>query len=55
MVVDLLAKFDPFMSQHIAKYDDKGTGSTSYLSSTIYEELIQLMANKVTSKIINEI
>lgn len=55
MVVELLAKFDPFMSQHIAKYGNKGTGSTSYLSSTIYEELIQLMANKVTSKIINEI
>lgn len=44
MVVELLAKFGPFMSQHIAKYGNKGTGSTSYLSSTIYEELIQLMA-----------
>lgn len=28
MVVELLAKFDPFMSQHIAKYGNKGTGST---------------------------
>jgi hypothetical protein len=55
MVVELLAKFDPFMSQHIAKYGSKDTGSTSYLSSTIYEKLKQLMANKVTSKIINEI
>ena len=55
MVVEVLAKFDPFMSQHIAKYGNKGSGSTSYLSSTIYEELIQLMANKVTSKIIDEI
>jgi len=55
MVVKLLAKFDPFMSRHIAKYGNKGTESTSYLSSTIYEKLIQLVANKVTSKIINEI
>lgn len=55
MVVEFLVKFYPFMSQHIVKYGNKGTGSTSYLFYKIYDELIQLIANKVISKIINEI
>ncbi|XP_025418320.1 uncharacterized protein LOC112689038 [Sipha flava] len=48
MVAELLAKFDPFMSQHIAKYGSKDTGSTSYVSSTIYEKVKQHMANKLS-------
>lgn len=37
--LELLAKFDPFIAQHIEKYGNRGKGTPSYLSSTIYEEL----------------
>lgn len=47
MVEEVLAKFNPFISQHVTKYGNKGGGSASYLSSTIYEKLIQLSATKV--------
>ncbi|XP_025410523.1 uncharacterized protein LOC112683629 [Sipha flava] len=41
--LELLAKFDPFLSAHIAKYGNKGKGNVSYLSSTICDEFIMLM------------
>lgn len=53
--VELLAKFDPFMSSHIVQYENAGKGIPSYLSKTIYEELIILMHKKITSEILNQI
>jgi len=38
--VELLAKFDPFMSNHVAQCGNSGKGVPSYLSKTIYEELL---------------
>ena len=37
-ILELLSKFDPFQDEHLKKYGNKGRGTTSYLSSTIYEE-----------------
>ncbi|XP_063918635.1 zinc finger MYM-type protein 1-like [Zophobas morio] len=54
MLLELLAKFDPFLANHINRFGNKGSGSTSYLSKTIYEELIQLMAKKVSTAIVKE-
>ncbi|XP_074103118.1 zinc finger MYM-type protein 1-like [Cotesia typhae] len=45
--VELLAEFDPFLSEHLKLYAHPGSGNTSYLSKTIYEEIILLMQNKV--------
>ncbi|KAE9521362.1 hypothetical protein AGLY_018242 [Aphis glycines] len=53
--IELLAKFDPFMSNHVAQYGNAGKGVPSYLSKTIYEELIILMHKKITSEILNQI
>ena len=50
-ILELLAKFDPFLAQHIQKYAGGGKGSTSYLSKTICEELIEMMAQKVLREI----
>ncbi|XP_018374687.1 PREDICTED: zinc finger MYM-type protein 1-like, partial [Trachymyrmex cornetzi] len=36
MVLELIAEFDPFLADHISRFGNKGIGSTSYLSKTIY-------------------
>lgn len=55
MCLELLAEFDPFLANHIATRGNPGKGNTSYLSSTICDEFINLMAKHVTNKIVNEI
>ena len=54
-VMELIAKFDPFLASHIATYGNKGSGHISYLSKNIYEEFILLMANSVLKQIVEEI
>ncbi|CAB3242520.1 unnamed protein product [Arctia plantaginis] len=55
MLIEFLASFDPFLEEHIRKFSNKGSGSRSYLSKTIYEEFIQLLAQKVSSIIVQEL
>ncbi|KAL4127199.1 hypothetical protein QTP88_011396 [Uroleucon formosanum] len=55
MCLELLADFDPFLANHITTRGNPGKGNTSYLSSTICDEFINLMAKHVTNKIVNEI
>ncbi|XP_046856081.1 uncharacterized protein LOC124449178 [Xenia sp. Carnegie-2017] len=47
--------FDPFLAQHINRNANKGKGHTSYLSKTICEEFIQLMATRVREQIFTEV
>lgn len=54
-IFELLLKFDPFLSQHINLYANKGKGHTSYLSKTISNEFITLIAKKTRLVIVNEI
>lgn len=54
-ILELLAEYDPFLSSHLAKYGNVGKGRQSYLSSTICEELIEILGNKVLKHIIDEI
>ena len=54
-LLELIAKFDLFLSNHIENYGNKGTGSTSYLSKTIYNELILLMGKHVLQSFLDEI
>lgn len=55
MSLELIAEFDPFLATHIATYGNPGRGKTSYLSSTICDEVISLVANKVRNEIIAEV
>lgn len=55
MLLELIAEFDPFLEEHISKFGNKGIGSTSYLSKTICEEFIQILADKVLDVIIQEV
>ena len=54
-ILELIAKFDPFLAQHINRNANQGRGHTSYLSKTICEEFIDLMANRVQEQIITEV
>ena len=54
MFLEVVAEFDPFLADHIRKFDDKGSVSTSYLSKSTCEEFISLMAKKVISVIMEE-
>ena len=38
--LELLAQYDSFLADHIAKYGNAGKGIPSYLSSTICDELL---------------
>ncbi|XP_050540304.1 zinc finger MYM-type protein 1-like [Daktulosphaira vitifoliae] len=40
MSLELIAKFDPFLADHIVRFGSKGSGSTSYLSHVICDEFI---------------
>lgn len=55
MLMEFFSEFDPFMKEHIKKHGDKGSGHVNYLSKTIYEEFIEIMAEEVRAKIIEEI
>ena len=53
-VLELFSKFDPFLAEHISCFGNKGRGTTSYLSSTICDELIEKMGADVLSEICDE-
>lgn len=55
MWLDFISEYDPFLAEHIRKYGNPGSGKTSYLSSVICDEVIELLASKVRGIIIDEL
>lgn len=53
--LELISEFDPFLADHIQNYGNRGKGSTSYLSSNICNEFINIMGQKVLTTIVSEI
>lgn len=53
--LEYLAEYDSFLAGHIDKYGNAGRGTTSYLSSTTYEEFVGLMAKQVINVIVHEV
>lgn len=53
--LELLAEFDLFMREHIQRRELQPKLFTSYLSKTIYEQIIEIMGKQVIKKIITEI
>ena len=45
-MLELIGQFDPFISNHIKQFGNKGKGRASYLSSIICEEFIKLIDDK---------
>ena len=54
-MLELLAQYDDFPKQHIQKQANLGSGHTNYNSSTICEELVQLMGMRVLDDIVSRI
>lgn len=54
-VLELLAKFDDILADHIARYGNQGRGNPSYLSHTVMEEVIAILASKVKATILSSI
>lgn len=54
-ILELLAEYDPFLRSHLDKYGNQGRGKPSYISSTICEELIKIMGDKVLESIVREV
>lgn len=55
MSLELIAEFDPFLVNDIQRYGNLGSRRTSYLSSTICDEVIDLLASKVKKIMVNDI
>ncbi|XP_065662638.1 uncharacterized protein LOC136085275 [Hydra vulgaris] len=54
-ILELPSEFDTFLAAHIKMHANKGRGHTSYLSSTICEEIINLMGSQVLKYIFGSI
>ncbi|GAB0098330.1 zinc finger MYM-type protein 1-like [Sergentomyia squamirostris] len=54
-IIELISKFDPFLAEHLAKHANKGRGHVNYLSKTIVEQLIKIMAKRVRKEIVSRI
>ena len=54
-LLELLSQFFPFLAEHIRRYGNKGRGQVSYPSSTICEEFVKLLSDRVKAKLIAEI
>ncbi|XP_060864355.1 zinc finger MYM-type protein 1-like [Metopolophium dirhodum] len=53
--LELLSNFDPFLEEHIKKFGNPGKGNISYMSSTICNEFIDILATTLNLKIVSEI
>ena len=54
-ILELIARYDPFLAEHIRKNSNQGRWHTSYLSSTTCEEIILIMGQQLFSKIMSEV
>lgn len=54
-ILELLAEYEPLLATHLKEHANKGSGHANYLSSTICEELISTMGDKVLNEIISRI
>ena len=51
-LLELLSEYDDFLKHHIQKHANRGTGHTSYLSSTVCDELVEMMGKEVLENIL---
>ncbi|GBP13144.1 Zinc finger MYM-type protein 1 [Eumeta japonica] len=53
--MELLAEFDPFIREHIEQRELRPKAIISYLSKTVYEEIIEIMGQQLLKQIITQI
>uniref|UniRef100_UPI00398EF6B3 uncharacterized protein n=1 Tax=Pristiophorus japonicus TaxID=55135 RepID=UPI00398EF6B3 len=54
-ILQLIAKFDPFLAHHSNEHGNRGKGHTPYLSKTISDEFIAMLRKKTLSAIVDQI
>lgn len=54
-LIELLARYDEFLKKYLDNYGNCGSGRVNYLSSTVYEELIEIIGLRVFNIIIDRI
>lgn len=54
-ILELLGKYDPFLSNHIKQFGNQGRGRVSYLSSSVCNEFISSIAKAIENQIISEV
>ena len=54
-IIELMAQFDPFLQEHLRNYTKAGNGNTSYLSSTVCDEFIELIGTSLLDTIVCEL
>ena len=54
-ILELISEYDPFLREHIQSKGSRGKGNVSYLSSTIVEELIEIMGQEVRKEIVKRL
>ena len=45
--MELIAQFHSFLAKHLSDHGNAGRGNPSFISSTIVEEFVEVMANEV--------
>lgn len=53
--IELLAKYDPWLQQHLHDHANKGKGAVLYLSIGVCDEFIEILGNNVRNVIISEL
>jgi hypothetical protein len=54
-LLELLSDYDDFLKQHIQNHSNLGSGHVNYLSSTICDEIVDLMGKRVLNEIVSRI
>ncbi|KAJ8931697.1 hypothetical protein NQ314_015344 [Rhamnusium bicolor] len=55
VILELRAKFDPFLNEHLKRSKNIRSGGTSYFSKRICDEFIEVMAQKLKTEILETI
>lgn len=53
--VEILAQFDPIMTENLNRVQKSTSVQTSYLSHTIQNELVELLSSNILSEMVNDI
>lgn len=54
-VLELLADYDSFLAEHIRLHANRGSGHTNYLSSTVCDELIEMIGKDILHIIVERV
>ena len=54
-ILELLSEYDGFLAKHMERFGNPGKGNTSYLSSSVCNEFINIIGDLMLQKIVDEV